>query len=211
MSVTNDERLLTWRQTLFGVFYFFFVYPLDIVWLPLVVIALTLPAGGLWLALAWLATAWLLWLGGGFVYAAEFWREWAPWRPRPPLSRLSRILTHGVVVLTLTAVFTAVTADLYERGLLTTEPPVDDQLVLTVFAYYAWSLLDAVPVLEIPDTLNWSRPANFTDIPSGMLLLAYKLLVIIPVVGVIRDILRAEDGAGEANSSTPTGQQTASP
>jgi hypothetical protein len=49
--------------------------------------------------------------------------------------------------------------------------------------FYMWHFLNSVPGLKIPETLLWDEPMKHKDHLSGVLLLAYKLLVIIPVIG----------------------------
>jgi hypothetical protein len=55
----------------------------------------------------------------------------------------------------------------------------------TFWVYYVWNFLDAIPVLKIPETLNWKAPVTFTDHASGALLLAYRVTMVIPLVGFI--------------------------
>jgi hypothetical protein len=47
---------------------------------------------------------------------------------------------------------------------------------------YVWQLVNAVPLLSVPNTLGWSRPRIFTDHLSGVFLLTFKLVVLVPLV-----------------------------
>jgi hypothetical protein len=50
---------------------------------------------------------------------------------------------------------------------------------------YGWHLLDSVPLLSVAKTLRFDEPALFADHVSGMLLLLFKLLVLLPLVGIV--------------------------
>ena len=43
-----------------------------------------------------------------------------------------------------------------------------------------WNLVDSVPALDIPTTLNWKPELKVTTIPGGMIVLLYKLMVVVP-------------------------------
>ena len=60
----------------------------------------------------------------------------------------------------------------------------------SVEQYYAWHLADAIPALDVPETLNWEQPLASTDHLAGVLLLLFKLLAILPVAGLIADLLQ---------------------
>jgi hypothetical protein len=50
--------------------------------------------------------------------------------------------------------------------------------------YYLWHLADAVPLVEVPQTVRWPEPQGFDDHGSGVLLLLFKVMVIIPLVSI---------------------------
>ena len=85
-----------------------------------------------------------------------------------------------------TAGFASLSALLVVRGVIPTAgkplPALDPASAM--FSYYAWHLLDSVPVLDITNTLRWAEPYQFTDRWSSSLLLAYKLLVILPFLQI---------------------------
>jgi hypothetical protein len=83
------------------------------------------------------------------------------------------------------------TQALYDRGLLELqgEGISSDTIVDKAIALYAWHLLDAIPLLEIPKTLRWEEPYSYTDSWSGAVLLAFKGFVILPLIQVARLIL----------------------
>jgi hypothetical protein len=85
------------------------------------------------------------------------------------------------------------TAIFYSYGWITaSEPIVTERIVWEALVYYVWSLLDGIPVLEVPQTLNWEPAITFTDHMSGALLRAYKLFVIVPIVSLVVGLLKEQ-------------------
>jgi hypothetical protein len=141
--------------------------------------------GGAWVALSVCACALLLWITRRMLVFSDFYGRYTG---RAPVFRSGAIISTGLFV-SLTAVFAAVTAILLTIGAVTEAEPLDQPTVLYTFGYYFWNFLDAIPALDVPETLHWARPAEFTDRLSGVLLLAYKLLAILPLVGILQAIL----------------------
>jgi hypothetical protein len=51
--------------------------------------------------------------------------------------------------------------------------------------FYVWQLLDAVPLLDLPRSLNWREPSHaVTDHVGGVFTVAFKVLVVLPVVAL---------------------------
>ena len=48
--------------------------------------------------------------------------------------------------------------------------------------FFVWHFLDAVPVLKINDALQWKVPLEYDGWPLGILLIAFKLVVIGPTI-----------------------------
>jgi hypothetical protein len=92
-----------------------------------------------------------------------------------------------------TAGFASLSALLVVRGVIPTAgkplPTLDPAWAM--FSYYGWHLLDSVPVLDITNTLRWAEPYQFTDRWSSSLLLAYKLLVILPFLAIASLVWRS--------------------
>jgi hypothetical protein len=85
----------------------------------------------------------------------------------------------------LTAVFCCLSAVLYSHNMVKmTGPPMKNSLTVT-WQYYSWNLLDSIPFLEVPNTLHWELARTFSDHLSGGLLLAYKLLVLLPIAKLV--------------------------
>jgi hypothetical protein len=70
-------------------------------------------------------------------------------------------------------------------------PASTDEIKRATSAYIAWHSLDLVPLLDVPRTLNWSLTRTYTDHWSGVLLLALKLFIIVPVLGTARLLLQS--------------------
>ena len=100
---------------------------------------------------------------------------------------LAAIATLGLAIGT----FASLTQSLYDRGHLELQGDgvSSDTIVDKAFAFYFWHLLDAVPLLDIPQTLRWGVPYTYTDSVSGAVLLAFKAVVIVPLIQVARLIL----------------------
>lgn len=74
---------------------------------------------------------------------------------------------------------------LYRRGIASAEPTT--AMVASTwptFTYFVWELLNAIPYLELPRTLSWELGFEFTDHVTPVLLLAYKILIIGPVIAL---------------------------
>jgi hypothetical protein len=74
---------------------------------------------------------------------------------------------------------------LYFHDIATTKEELGDPFGDSV-AFYVWSFLNAIPVLEIPQTLRWELHVDFTDHVSPVLLLLYKVAVILPAIATGR-------------------------
>ena len=95
-----------------------------------------------------------------------------------------QVALFSVVVLAVSVeAFAGLTALLSAQGAVTTTSPVRPTL-WSVERYYLWHLADSVPLLSLPSTLGWSEPTPFVDHVSGTLLLAFKLVVIVPMLHI---------------------------
>jgi hypothetical protein len=80
---------------------------------------------------------------------------------------------------------------LYDQGVgaLSGGRPEGPALAAAIYWYYLWHLAASVPLLEIPSTLNWELRYTFIDHVHGALLLTYKLVVIVPLLGLAAYVL----------------------
>lgn len=156
----------------------------------LVAIDVTLQVGGLWRVITWVGV--LLFFGyvAIITIASDFDYEWTPWIERwQPKYERRPLATWVLAFVELTAIFGVLTALLYEQHVFAGNVTYASHLVLVFSGYYLWHFLDAIPALSVPETLNWRVPATLTGFDSGAMLLLYKLLVIVPVVGAVRALL----------------------
>lgn len=95
---------------------------------------------------------------------------------------------YSVGVLALAVIFFATTTFLiWEGGGLTILPAGGTEVSPDVLlAFYLWHFLDAVPLLDVNATLQWSAPATYDGAAVGWLLLGFKVLVIVPVIAAFR-------------------------
>jgi hypothetical protein len=112
---------------------------------------------------------------------------------RQGLPRMA-IPLHLVVFGTLIiAWFSSTTFILYRRGVvdfLGSHPPQSPDEIMT---FYIWHLIDAVPLLDITQTLRWPPPISYLDSAVGALLLAFKIIFIVPVIALVIQYLRTPD------------------
>jgi hypothetical protein len=99
-----------------------------------------------------------------------------------------------------TVAFAVVSAILLHHGALGVDgTTTDDALPWRTLETFVWNLADAVPVIKIPDTLNWDPKLSFTTMSGGALVLAYKLLLVVPfaqlaAIALARSFGDDEDG-----------------
>jgi hypothetical protein len=68
--------------------------------------------------------------------------------------------------------------------------------------FFVWHLLDSVPSLDVTDTLRWKEPLGYTDGGVGVLLLAFKILVIGPIVAAFLAFWRYSREPADVGSPT---------
>lgn len=138
------------------------------------------------LSLFWLVIAFLVY---GIVLAFALfpivtasWRDWL----FEKLSRLGAILPavySGVVLLIAMNFFAAVCHVMASRGVIvftsTSGRPLHAGMVSD---FFLWHFLNAIPLLQINETLHWAPPLTYNSARVGWILLLFKLVVIIPVI-----------------------------
>jgi hypothetical protein len=97
------------------------------------------------------------------------------------------VILCGIV----TVSFSSWTTFWYAQGLFSTQPgfPRNEALEASE-RYYFWNLADAVPVLKIPETLKWDLGPTYSDWRTGLLLLSYKVILILPILYGIVELVR---------------------
>jgi hypothetical protein len=71
-----------------------------------------------------------------------------------------------------------------------------------VVAFYCWHFFDLVPLVDIPQTLHWSRPLTYPDWSIGLLVLGFQVTGVLPVIALIRAFWRLR-AAHEPNTDAP--------
>ena len=67
---------------------------------------------------------------------------------------------------------------------------------------YGWHLLNSVPLLSVPGTLGIEKPRLFGDHLSGGMVLAFKLVVLVPLIGLVVSCYRfAEQQVGKSRAA----------
>lgn len=85
----------------------------------------------------------------------------------------------------ITAGFAAIQALLVKHGVATLGGGPYQDYLSAATRYYLWNLLDAIPALNVPDTLNLALQRTFTDHISGSLAILYKFIVIFGIFKLI--------------------------
>jgi hypothetical protein len=75
---------------------------------------------------------------------------------------------------------------LAETGVSLVEPT----LPFRTFEVFLWAFADAIPILKIPDTLGWKPQLVFTTTLGGALVLAYKIIEILPIAQLLSSLLK---------------------
>ena len=90
-------------------------------------------------------------------------------------------IAYAAIVLFATSAFVLSDHDVIRFG---TDPasPAPISQPADALDFFAWHLLDSVPVLSVTETLRWNEPLGYTSGLVGLLLLVFKVLVIVPVI-----------------------------
>jgi len=93
--------------------------------------------------------------------------------------------------------FSSATFVLYVRGVVDFLGSRTPQGPDEIMSFYIWHLIDAVPLLEITQTLRWSPSMSYQDSGVGALLLAFKIIFIVPVFALVVQYVRTPDDSQE--------------
>jgi len=131
--------------------------------------------------------------------------------------RLSRkFYEHGIkwpflfsVALLLFAIlcFASLSSTLSDLGYVEYEPALPRGEFQRIQDLYSWHFLNAIPALNLPDVLLWNEPFKRKDHLSGWLLLLFKVIVILPVIGsfTVWNKIRKEKKSGDAGGRAGIG------
>lgn len=98
--------------------------------------------------------------------------------------------------------FAALSSILADLGYVIFEPSVPRGEFWRLQDLYLWHFMSSIPSLKIPETLLWQEPFRYKDHISGVLLLAFKIIVIVPVIAsfTVWARLRKDDHASQSRS-----------
>lgn len=99
--------------------------------------------------------------------------------------------------------FAGLSSILADLGYAKFEPSVPEREFWRLQDLYLWHFMNSVPSLKIPETLLWQEPFRYKDHLSGVLLLAFKIIVIVPVIAsfTVWARLRKDDHASQSQST----------
>jgi hypothetical protein len=138
---------------------------------------------------AWLSLFVITVVAVGFVVVTSFWRRWRYWGPAR--TRIHGLLGWGEELLVATGVLTMLAIAMVTvscaAGWSEASPvPDTDRLLEDARGFVLWQLLESVPIFQLTDTFPLQEPVDFDGWSIGLILTAYRLLLLIPVVGVVR-------------------------
>lgn len=123
-----------------------------------------------------------------FLGVTGFWRWYVFWKP-PPFKSIWRVVWNTVFAwLLLTAWFAVAAELLLHLGEASLSAGTDPDLIKdhgSLAAFWenlVWHLSDTIPILQVPETLHWKPSVIFSGTSIGILFLAYKVGVALPIL-----------------------------
>jgi len=104
---------------------------------------------------------------------------------------LAWVATAGVLGMAV-VIFAGLTTFLHQgsRLELIAAKPGTEVAYLSVMGFYYWNLADMIPLLRVPETLRWEAKYDYTDISVGWMVLAFKIIIAIPILKVLSIIFQ---------------------
>lgn len=126
------------------------------------------------------------------VTAFSIWWAFTGRRVSEGLQRINKVgttLRTLMVAFFAVASFASLTSLLYLEGAIEISEPVSqDDVIFETAVVYVWHLFDTVPLLDIPQNLEWELPFEFEDSLGGLLLIFFTAIVILPLIRIARVI-----------------------
>lgn len=114
----------------------------------------------------------------------------AGWEDRLDAVDVVVVMLISLLTLALSvAVFAALTVLGSQQGVLRIDGG-DTQGLLQLEQFYLWHAVAAVPLVEVNDTIGWKSEMAPGDTASGILLVGFKIVVLVSLVGVITEFVR---------------------
>ena len=91
-------------------------------------------------------------------------------------------------------VFGGATCGLQRIGVVKMQPvsPFTDKCALEYADFYLWHLLDSIPGIKFTETVHWTQKYTYSDSVSGWLLLGFKIIVLVAVIGSFATVARIQ-------------------
>jgi hypothetical protein len=143
--------------------------------------ALTLESPHLWLALAGVILTTVAATVGTGIVAFSYWKALTRSRGLRPflLGALFLVVAVGFSV----EAFAGLTWLLWKHDALGVSAPGGLSL-WRVEQLFLWNVIDAVPILDIPRSLSWQRPAVTSGFWVGAMLVGFRAIVLVPAIGL---------------------------
>jgi len=104
-------------------------------------------------------------------------------------------------------VFGGATCSLQRIGVVKMQPVevYTDRCALQYADFYLWHLLDSIPGIKFTETVQWTQKYTYSDSVSGWLLLGFKIIVLVSVIGSFVTVARIQrDRAAEQSKGQIT-------
>jgi hypothetical protein len=151
-----------------------------------------------------------VWVGFGLLVATAaivartgFWKRWLFWKKLPEESCWTTVAATFIAVALLTEVFVVVAAMFFAFGIFDLPTGLERSSVVSQLeANFVWGFFDAVPLLDIPKTVHWKLSYAFDDLGTGAFFMLYKILVILPMLGLVAQLLEGRKRRDESRAIT---------
>ena len=91
--------------------------------------------------------------------------------------------------------FSAVTYVMASHEIVTLRSRTGQPIGLaSLLDFYVWHFLEAVPLLKVNQTICWDEPWTYDSAAVGWILLLFKLVVIVPVIGAFIGYWKRQTG-----------------
>ena len=103
---------------------------------------------------------------------------------------------YSVNVLMMAVIFfSAVTYVMASHEIVTLRSRTGQPIGLaSLLDFYVWHFLEAVPLLKVNQTIRWDEPWTYDSSAVGWILLLFKLVVIVPVIGAFIGYWKRQTG-----------------
>jgi hypothetical protein len=122
-----------------------------------------------------------------------FWKRWRVWQAPEAQGRSALIVTTVAALMVSTQAAALLTANI--QAVADAGPPL-----WTLEAHFGWHFLDNIPLLKVTETLRLSDPLTTKSFSCGVVLLAYQMLVVLPILGAVAHVLQRRATSSGVNT-----------